>query len=403
MLKKAVKLLRGSVRVRIESTYPERMLNLCSARGIAFWDTDWCAPGALRITLARRDLRALTRASESVSAELTVEKTAGAPFFLARFRRRYALLAGLALCVGMLVVNSLFIWDFEVTGNESVPTERILHALREQGVRRGTFVYSFDSQDICNRVLPEVKELCWLAVNVRGCRAYVQVRERVPAPERVNERAPTNVIAKRAGLVTEVRALDGEKQVLPGTVVQEGALLISGVVDTGGTENPSVTTRFLAGKGTVRARTWHEKSIRIPLQSGEKVYTGRETRSFSLCWGEKRLQIGAKGSSILSSSCDKIRTETQWTLFGLLSLPITWETETLRPYDISPRTRTRGEAEEIGREVLTAQLMSDIGADGTVTATRFASAVQGDYLLVTLSAECEEQIGVEMPIAMNEG
>ena len=41
MLKKAVKLLRGSVCVRAKSAYPERMLNLCSARGIEFWDVRW--------------------------------------------------------------------------------------------------------------------------------------------------------------------------------------------------------------------------------------------------------------------------------------------------------------------------------------------------------------------------
>ena len=37
-------------------------------------------------------------------------------------------------------------------------------------------------------------------------------------------------------------------------------------------------------------------------------------------------------------------------------------------------------------------------ADGAVTATRVASAVQGDWLLVTLSAECLEQIGETVPI-----
>ena len=72
-----------------------------------------------------------------------------------------------------------------------------MHALREHGVHRGTFIYSFRSQDICNRVLPELKDLCWVAVNVRGCKAYVQVRERVRAPERVNESEPTNVIAAK--------------------------------------------------------------------------------------------------------------------------------------------------------------------------------------------------------------
>ena len=403
MLKKTVKLLRGSVRVRAQSVYPERVLNLCSARGIEFWDLQWCSATALSFCLARGDLRALRRAAENIGAEITVERTEGAPFFLARFRRRYALLAGGALCIALLVINSFFIWDFEVTGNESVPTETILRALREQGVHRGTFAYSFRSQDICNRVLPELNDLCWLAVNVRGCRAYVQVRERVRAPERVNESAPTNVVAAKAGLVTAVRALDGEKKVLPGTSVQEGQLLIAGVVETGGTEKPSVATRFLAGKGEVWARTWYDLSVRVPLTYEQKTYTGGEKHAYALLWGENRLKLGRNGSSICHSDCDKIKNQTPWSLFGIVSLPVTWEKETYLPYETATVTRSRAEAEEIGAAVLKAQLAALLGKDGSVTSERLASAVQGDTLLVTLSAECSEQIGREVPIAINEG
>lgn len=401
MLKKTVKLLRGSVRVRVQSAYPERVLNLCSARGIEFWDTKWLGAAELSFCLSRSDLRTLRRAAEGMGAELTVERTAGAPFFLARFRRRYVLLAGLALCCALLAVNSLFIWDFEVTGNETVPAEKILRALREAGVHRGTPVYSFDSQDICNRVLPELKELCWVGINVRGCRACVEVRERVLPPERANEKTPANVVARRGGLVTKVLALDGEKKVLAGTSVQRGQLLIAGVVDTGGTEKPGVATRFLAGKGEVWARTWYELSVRIPLFCEQKIYTGGEKRSFALCWGENRLKIGAKGSSILTGNCDKIRHRTPWTLFGVLSLPITWETETLIPYETQMCTRPREEAEARGRAVLETYLASLLGKGGSVTAERVASAVQGNYLLVTLSAECMEQIGVETPIQID--
>ena len=403
MLKKAVKLLRGSVCVRAKSAYPERMLNLCSARGIEFWDVRWIDDTALSFCVARGDLRALRRAAEGCGAEVSIERTAGTPFFFARLRRRHALLAGGILCAALLLVNSRFIWDFEVTGNETVPTETILHALREHGVHRGTFIYSFRSQDICNRVLPELKDLCWVAVNVRGCKAYVQVRERVRAPERVNESEPTNVIAAKPGLITKVRALDGEKRVLPGTSVQQGQLLIAGVVDTGGTEKPSVTTRFLAGKGEVWARTWYDLTVRVPLTYEKKVYTGKEKRSHTLIWGENRLKIGAKGSSICNVDCDKIKNQTPWSLFGLVSLPITWETETYLPYETVTVTRSRAAAETIGEEVLKAQLAALLGKDGSVTSERVASAVQGDTLLVTLSAECEEQIGREVPIAIDEG
>ncbi len=403
MLKKAVKLLRGSVCVRAKSAYPERMLNLCSARGIEFWDVRWIDDTALSFCVARGDLRALRRAAEGCGAEVSIERTAGTPFFFARLRRRHALFAGGILCAALLLVNSLFIWDFEVTGNETVPTETILHALREHGVHRGTFIYSFRSQDICNRVLPELKDLCWVAVNVRGCKAYVQVRERVRAPERVNESEPTNVIAAKPGLITKVRALDGEKRVLPGTSVQQGQLLIAGVVDTGGTEKPSVTTRFLAGKGEVWARTWYDLTVRVPLTYEKKVYTGKEKRSHTLIWGENRLKIGAKGSSICNVDCDKIKNQTQWTLFGLFALPVTWETETLLPYELEITPRSRADAEAQGKDVLETYLTALLGETGSVTQRRFSTAVEGDTLVVTLSAECEEQIGKEVPIAVSEG
>ena len=403
MLKKAVKLLRGSVCVRAKSAYPERMLNLCSARGIEFWDVRWIDDTALSFCVARGDLRALRRAAEGCGAEISIERTAGTPFFFARLRRRHALFAGGILCAALLLVNSLFIWDFEVTGNETVPTETILHALREHGVHRGTFIYSFRSQDICNRVLPELKDLCWVAVNVRGCKAYVQVRERVRAPERVNESEPTNVIAAKPGLITKVRALDGEKRVLPGTSVQQGQLLIAGVVDTGGTEKPSVTTRFLAGKGEVWARTWYDLTVRVPLTYEKKVYTGKEKRSHTLIWGENRLKIGAKGSSICNVDCDKIKNQTQWTLFGLFALPVTWETETLLPYELEVTPRSRADAEVQGKDVLETYLAALLGEAGSVTQRRFSTAVEGDTLVVTLSAECEEQIGKEVPIAVSEG
>ena len=66
MLKKAVKLLRGSVCVRAKSAYPERMLNLCSARGIEFWDVRWIDDTALSFCVARGDLRALRRALATI-------------------------------------------------------------------------------------------------------------------------------------------------------------------------------------------------------------------------------------------------------------------------------------------------------------------------------------------------
>ena len=401
MLQKIVSLLRGSVRVRARSAFPERVLNVCSARGIPFRAPRFLGAEELAFSIDRRDWRRLKAACADLDAEAHIERVAGVPFFLGRLRRRTALLAGAGFCAVLLILSSCFIWDFQVEGNDAVPREKILRVLAKNGVRRGTFAYSIRQRELSNHALLDLPELSWITVNTRGCRATVIVRERVPKPELVNETAPTNVIAKRDALVTEVRALDGEAKVLKGATVRKGQLLISGVVETDGVEKPVVGTRWLAGKGEVYGRTWYELSTKIPLFVEVKRPAGEETRAHAVLWGENRLKISIKEAGNLSTECDKIISRKQWTLPGGLVLPVTWETETCRPYDTLRVTRTRDEAEVIGRAALEEYLANCLGEDGSITSTRVASAVQGDWLLVTLSAECAEQIGEVVPIPMS--
>lgn len=400
MYRKTVSLLRGELRVRVRSAFPERVFNVCAARGIPFRDPAFLGAEELALSIDRRDWGRLRAACADLGAEAHVERAAGVPFAVGRLRRRAALLLGAALCALLLAVNACFIWDLQVEGNVSVPRERILRVLAEHGVRRGAFAYGIRQRDLCNRALPELPELAWLTVNTRGCRATVIVRERVPKPEIVNETAPTNVIAARDALVTEVRALDGEARVLPGTVVRRGQLLISGVVETKGVTAPSVGTRFLAGKGEVWGRTWRELSIRVPLTVERLTPSGAAKRSHALLWGEKRIKFPGKETSNLSAGYDKIISRKQWALPGGFVLPVTWVTETRTPCAAAVVKRTREEAEAIGRTALERALRAQLGADGEVVSQRVASSARDGWLLVTLSAECREQIGEVVPIPM---
>ena len=82
-------------------------------------------------------------------------------------------------------------------------------------------------------------------------------------------------------------------------------------------------------------------------------------------------------------------------------LPITWVTETYCPYDTARVTRGRDEAEQLGRAALEEYLLEQLSEGGSITSSRVASAAQGDWLLVTLSAECYEQIGEVVPIPVD--
>lgn len=395
MLNELVNRLQGQVHIRVESGFPERVLNLCGAHELSFWDLAWESSTAFTCRLTRRDYAALRRAAKNLDCTMTVVGREGAPYFLARFRRRHALLAGLALCALGLFLSSFFIWDFRVEGNETVPSEEILRALEKNGVHLGTFGVALDGEELRNHILLDIPELSWISVNVSGCRASVQVRERRPVPELWDKRAHQNVVARRPGLVLNVKALDGVTCVLPGTAVTEGQLLISGVEDT-----DTFGARILAGTGAVEARTWYTLRTTVPLTTAQKQYTGRERTKISLLFGTQRVKFFSN-SSISGREYDKIINRTPLSLLGL-PLPVTVVTETYRFYETAPLERAPLEVERSAGAVLTEYLHSIVDPHGTVKSTLCTSRRRGDVLMVTLTAECVEEIGVSVPIYTDE-
>lgn len=386
MMKQVVNLLKGQVTGRVESGFPERVLNLCAEYGIRFWDLRWESAVAFTFTLTRRDWKRLRKLSRRLDCDLTAAGWRGVPFFLGRLRRRYALWITLALCGLALFLGSFFIWDFEVEGNREVSEQAILQALDKYGVRFGTFGYAVDSFELRNYMLLEIPELSYIAVNVKGCRAYVQVRERVEAPEIISKRQSGNTVAAKDALVTAVEPWDGEKQVLPGTTVRAGQLLISGVV-----ENDYAGVRYLRGMGRVYGRTWYTLRCQVPLVAAEKRYSGEEMVRRALLIGKKRVNLYF-GSSISGDTYDTIINWEKCVLPGDVALPVTVVTETLRAFEAVERRRSEEEALRLGETVLEERL-AGLLEEGTVLSRELTGEIAGDTLLVTLCAECEEQIG----------
>lgn len=392
MLQGWVNLLKGQVTGRVESGFPERVLNLCGEYGIPFWDIRWESPVAFTFTTTLRDWRRLRKLSRRLDCDMKAELWRGAPFFLGRMRRRYALWISLAACLAAMACGSFFIWDFTIEGNETVSDTVILRALEEYGVGFGTFGYAVNSPTLRNFMLLEVPRLSYFAINVKGCRAYIQVRERIDAPPLMSQRQRGNTIAAKDALVTAIYPWDGEKQVLPGTMVKKGQLLISGVV-----ENDFAGVRYIRGMGKVYGRTWYTLRCQVPLTAWKKVYTGEEETHRALLIGKKRIEIDFN-SSHYGDTCDKITSWKQWELPGGVALPVRTVTEQLRHYTLEETGRSREEALSLGKLVLAARLERYL-EDGEVVGCEFTSREADGTLLITLTAECQEQIGeyVEMP------
>lgn len=302
------------------------------------------------------------------------------------------LLAAALLTVLLVVEGNFTIWEFQVSGNETVPDEAVLRALEDYGITIGTRSLDIDQKDMRNHVLLELEDVVWLAVNVRGCVARVQVVERVRGQDMVED-GPANVVARRPGLVTRVEALGGQAAVVPGDTVTQGQLLISGAVDL---DNGGL--RWQHGMGRVWARTWYELTAQVPLTVRQRGVPLSSRTRYALDIGKKRIKLYGKGST-LGGDCDKITQYRPVCLPWGLRLPITLAAETVTAYGPSTDVpRSAGEARQEGESLLRRQLEELLGDTGTAENVRIDAVEQGSWLLVTLRAECLEEIGREVPL-----
>lgn len=400
MIKWLVNLLRGTVTVAVEGVYPERLMNLCAQQGVVFWGIQWQSPHNLTLVIHRRNLKQLRQLAKKLGCQLVVGRGMGLPYFLSRFRQRYAFLLGLVLSVCTVLILSNFVLSIQVVGNEEVTTGEILSHLEGLGVKIGVYAPDLDRVAIAQQAVLELEELSWMAINSYGTHIEVIVRERVMTPEVRNPTGLSSVYAEADGIIESVNVQVGQGKVVEGDIVAKGELLISGhleILPPEYSDRESMWMEFPA-QGEVYARTWRTLEGAIPLTTTVKAYTGQdETVYFCTIFGNTVNFFGS--GSIEGGECDKISCTSVCTLPGGLVLPISLTTQTSYGYTPQQVEVNPSAAQSLLEERLISQLKSqlDIEAGEEILSTDFSARRDGDVLYVTLSAECREEIGVSQP------
>lgn len=389
---------RGWVRLVACGPFPERLLNLCAQRGMTFWAVEWQDGQTLRLSLLRRDMGGLEELARRAGCTVEIEQRAGLPTFLARFRRRYAFLLGLALSVLCVCLLSDFVLTIEVTGNQQVPDAVILSQLRQLGLRTGVYGPKLDTKQIALDTQLAMDELAWVSVNLYGTRAQVVVRERVKPPELLEENGVSDLVADAGGLVLRVDSVEGQAKVKVGDMVSPGDLLISGTVTMEGPQYSDVPSRYLyvRAAGEVWARTWRTLSAQIPVTATVKAYTGAGKSRWAVTVFDRRINFYGNGS-ISWADYDKISRTYTTVLPGGQVMPLSLTRETLREWNPAQVQVDTVAAQDLLEEQLYARLKQLVGEDGRIITVDWSARISQGVLTVTGVAECEEQIARATP------
>jgi similar to stage IV sporulation protein len=385
------------VTLRITGPFPERLMNLCAQERIDFWRLTWLDDHTIRLTTRRQTLSKLRQLGERVGCQVEVESSRGAPDLLLRFRTRYAFLVGLALSLCAVMVLSRFVLTIEVTGNERVPTAKILTQLRQLGICPGVYGPSLDRQQAAQEMQLQMEDLAWVGINLHGTRLEVIVRETIQTPDRVDETGYYDIVARADGIITQVEAELGEAAVQEGDTVLAGEVLISGTVSMEPPQYSDLPTRYYQthARGRVWARTWRTLTAAIPMEAQVKTEGTARSTVWSLYWMGRRVRLF--GTAQDEALCEKMVQVYRAVLPGEVVLPVALTRETYQRYETSSVLVDLTAAQDLLERALDDRLNQLVGTDGRVDTAVYSARVEDGTLRVTLQAECWEEIGAEMP------
>lgn len=260
MMLELLRLIRGSVEFTVSGKYPERFLNITARHKVRLWKVRRTDSG-FTACMYRYDYRSIRPLARGAGVKLRVIRKSGLPNLLFRYRDRVGVLIGACVFILSVFVMSLFIWSIDITGLDTVSQSDMQKVLREHGLYVGAFKPSLDYAKLSRDIMIERHEIGWMAVNVTGSYASVEVKEEALPPEVEDIDEPCNIKAKSDGVILRIEAAEGDTIVMEGSGVIEGQLIVSGVR----TEERG-THRLVHANARILARTTRQASFSMPQQ-----------------------------------------------------------------------------------------------------------------------------------------
>lgn len=264
------KYLKGYVIISIEGLTLERLLNLCLTNGIYLWNVKRINSTEIEVTVSNLGLKSLREIARKLGCRIKVKESMGLPHSLQRLKKRKMLGIGVLLFICLIVFLSSFIWEIQINGTEQTPDSSIITVLRDNDIKIGNFKWNLDTDKAKTLLLKEFDYFSFLDIRTKGVKLILNIKEEDIPPERIDKSYPTNLIAKKKGVILKVVARKGRALVEKGQIVDEGTILISGIIDTLDSDS-----YLVHAEGEVLAQTRYTAVVEMPIIRLDKKETGK--------------------------------------------------------------------------------------------------------------------------------
>ena len=292
---------------------------------------------------------------------------------------------------GVLYVLSLYVWDVEIHGVETLTEEQVQNVMEDIGVRPGVLKSEIRAKLMEQQAMAALPELSWIAINQQGSVVEVELKERDVPPDMVPEDQPCNMVSSSSGQVVRLEVYAGTPAVKAGDAVLKGQLLINGVV-----EDTLGNSQLRHASGKVYAVTSRTLQVEVPLQQTVEISTGETIQRRRISVFGIDLPINVAFVPQEGYTCKRTK---EPLMIGDVKFPITVYTETWSQQEKQEITLTEEQAAQQAREQLQQKEKSEL-AGITILDRRETTGIKNNSYYLEVVYECEENIAEESPLLL---
>ncbi len=285
-----IRFFKGYVYIRISGPGSARFMNICSKRGIRFWnmvkqEEDYY------INILIKDFRKLPEIVRKTGVRASIVSKHGLPFFFAKLSYRKCFVLGAIACFLWLFYMSNFIWAYEIEGNISISDEMIIDYLENNQIEIGTKWKEINADSLEKGFRTEFPDITWISVGQDGTALTIDIKERDVAGYEQEDVFASNLYAPCDGIVTSVLVRSGIAKVKEGDEVVAGQVVVEGILPVVKTDGTITGYQLVNADADVSVCCKESYQDEISFYQNEKVYTGRKTNDYYIRMYDTTLQL----------------------------------------------------------------------------------------------------------------
>lgn len=353
LIKVFIKYIIGYVRVVVEGYYIERLINICTNKNILIWNIKREKNIRLYLNIGINDFKKLSSICKKTKCRVKIKSKNGIPFLLNKYKKRKIFMILLVAVILGVYFSSNYIWNIEIreeTGNE---LENIMMDVNEAGLSVGKLKSKVNTKEIIDKLRLKRDDVAWAGIELKGTNAIVKLVKADKAPDIIDENEFCNIVANKSGLITKINAQNGTAMFKEGDVVQQGSILIKGIM-----EGKYTQPRYVHAVGEIQAKVWYTKSTKVFYNQEKYIQTGNEEKGYGIKINNFKIFFPKKLSKF--ELYDTIETEKKLKLFSNFYLPISTIITSYKETKKEQKTYNLEEATEIGKQELEQELENEI-------------------------------------------